>query len=358
MLVRSSFLGALLVALAGCALQTIQGNYTCTDPDKGHRGPNGEPDPCHYQDADAGEYTEPRCASGEYVHWRSGWDSPSWLWIGPEDQAPECPFGPASVSYEGRTDLVAPTACEACTCQPPTGSCALPSKLTASKSVCSIPGAPTTSFNAPAPWDGHCDSTTQVPQGAAYSLTIDALTMTENGCTPGPTLPAKVVSLRWNTFARGCDVKLPMGPLERTACVPADTLPPGFNLCIFHEGERDCLDEGSGSVFTERHVFYEGVEDARQCSACTCGAPTGSACTATISIYKGADLTCSGPTVANGITISSAGPVCLDIALPGQALGSKSAGPTTYLPGMCPAMGGDASGSAVKINPATLCCRP
>jgi hypothetical protein len=69
-------------------------------------------------------------------------------------------------------------------------------------------------------------------------------------------------------------------------------------------------------------------------------------------------LTCSGSTVANGITISSAGPVCLDIALPGQALGSKSAGPTTYLPGTCQPLGGDASGSVTKTEPATLCCRP
>jgi len=64
---------------------------------------------------------------------------------------------------------------------------------------------------------------------------------------------------------------------------------------------------------------------------CTCGAPTGSACTATVSIYKGTDLTCSGQGLEQK-AISSEGPVCLDMALPGQPLGSKSAGPTTYLP--------------------------
>ncbi|MEO7593456.1 MAG: hypothetical protein ABI134_19740, partial [Byssovorax sp.] len=91
-----------------------------------------------------------------------------------------------------------------------------------------------------------------------------------------------------------------------------------------------------------------------QCSACTCGAPTGSACTAAISIYK--DATCSAP--LSQIAISSVAPVCLDIALPGQALGSKSTGPTTYLPGTCPAMGGDGSGIATPTEPTTLCCRP
>ena len=54
MLARVAFLGALLGALAGCTLETVEGNYTCAAPDKGHRGPDGRPDPCHYQDKDAG----------------------------------------------------------------------------------------------------------------------------------------------------------------------------------------------------------------------------------------------------------------------------------------------------------------
>jgi hypothetical protein len=111
-------------------------------------------------------------------------------------------------------------------------------------------------------------------------------------------------------------------------------------------------------VFTERHIFYQGLKDDRECSACSCGAPMGSACTAAISIYKGGDLTCSGSTVVPGIMISSLGPTCLDIMLPGQALGSKSAGPIAYIPGACPPIGGDASGTAIPTNPSTLCCRP
>jgi hypothetical protein len=126
-------------------------------------------------------------------------------------------------------------------------------------------------------------------------------------------------------------------------------------LCIFHEGEKACPTEPD-NIFTEQHVFYEGVQDDRQCSTCTCGAPTGSVCTATISIYKGAG--CGDPIFAQ-IPISSAASVCLDIALPGQALGSKkSPVSTTYLPGACPAMGGDGSGIATPIEPSTLCCRP
>jgi hypothetical protein len=155
--------------------------------------------------------------------------------------------------------------------------------------VCGTPGA-TTSFDAPASWDGQCDSSTQIPSGKAYSLTIGALAMKENGCAPGPPIPAKVISLHWDTFARGCDINLPGGPIERSTCLPKEPVAPGFAFCIFLEGEKDCPTYPD-NVFTERHVFYQGVEDNRQCSACTCGAPTGSACKAKISIYE--DATCS-----------------------------------------------------------------
>jgi hypothetical protein len=357
MIARSLWAGLLLVALAGCS--KYMDGYSCLHPDRGHKDADNNPDPCHENDPDAGEDAgaEPSCEVGEYAHWRLPWEGPTLLWIGPEDQAPECPRGPTTLSYEGHADLAAPSLCEGCTCEPPTGSCALPSTLTASTAVCYAPGA-TTSFNAPTPWDGSCDGAIQTPDGAAHSLTIDPIIMTENGCASGPTVAAKVISLHWDTFARGCDVGLPLGPVERSACLPADPIVPGFKACIFFNDEIDCPNDEPGNLFTEQHVFYQGVQDDRQCSACTCGAPTGGACTATLSIYKGADLTCSGPTVAKEITISSEGPTCLDIQLPGQALGSKSAGSTTYLPGMCPPEGGVSSGAAIPTHPATLCCRP
>jgi hypothetical protein len=355
--VRSLWTGLLLVALTSCS--KYMDGYSCLNPDRGHKDARNEPDPCHYHDPDAGADagTDAQCEVGEYLHWEVGWDEPSWLWIGAEDLAPECPAGLATTAYEGHADLVAPAVCEACTCEPPTGSCTLPSKLMASTATCGVPGV-TTSFDAPATWDGSCDGTTQTPDGAAHSLSIDPITMSENGCASGPPAAAKIVSLRWDTFARACDVVgWSAGPTRRSACVPDEPLPSGFHLCIYRESERACPTE-PGNVFTERHTFYKGVDDDRQCSTCTCGVPTGSTCTAEVSIYKGNDLTCSGPTVAKGITISSSSPTCIDIQLPGQALGSKSAGPTTYIPGTCPPLGGDASGSASPTDPDTFCCRP
>jgi hypothetical protein len=356
MFARGSWIGILLVALVGCGMQYVDGGYTCANPEKGHIGSDGLPDPCHYLDApDAGLGSG--CGSSEAVHVSLGWDGPTRLWFGDEEQAPECPYGSASTSYEGHADLVAPLACEACACEPPIGSCALPSTLTVSTSSCGVAGGVSTSFNAPDPWDGHCDSSTQSPAGVANSLTIGALTMMENGCAPALSAPAKVVSSYWKTFARACDGKgWTLGALSKTICIPPeDPTPPDFRLCIFQKGDNDCPIE-PGNVFTERHLFYSGAQDDRQCSTCTCGAPTGSVCTATVSIYKGNDVTCNVPTVM--LPISSMKTTCVDIQLPGQPLGSKSAGPTTYIPGICPSGGGDASGSASQTGPATLCCRP
>ena len=348
MIVRSFGAGLLLVVLAGCGVQDLDW-YFCDNPEPDHLGPDGKPDPCHRRDVGV----DLECKVGEFVHWTLPWETPTLLWVGPEDQAPECPLGPKSISYKGHADLVAPNLCEACTCEPPTGSCALPSKLTASLAVCVSQVKPTIKWDAPTPWDGTCDSTIQLPDGAAHSLTIDPIAMTENGCAVGPPVAAKVLSSRWDTFALGCDTGIPPGTLERSICL-SEPLPPGFKVCIFYDGERVCPDDIQGNTFTEQHVFYQGVQDDRQCSACSCGAPTGSACTATISIYKNAN--CSA--LLDQKTIDSSSETCTDIKLPGQALGSKSAGPTTYLPGTCPAMGGDGSGIAIPTNPATLCCRP
>ena len=53
MIARSSGAGLLLVFLVGC-VQDLTWRYACEHPDPKHRGPDGEFDPCHEQDADGG----------------------------------------------------------------------------------------------------------------------------------------------------------------------------------------------------------------------------------------------------------------------------------------------------------------
>ena len=326
--------------------------YNC-DPsvyEKGHLGADGKPDFCHRRDLpDAGG-----CAVGSCTETPLYWDGPALLWSGPAGTAPECPTGPTGIAWDGHADLVAPSKCEACTCEPATGSCALPSTLTASTKACNAQGGGTASFDAPVPWDGQCDTAVQVPANVAVSLTIAPLVLTENGCMPGPPVAAKVVSPYWATDARVCHGPGFLPCLDTaSACIPIED-PPEFRVCIAKEGEFECPPT-LGSVFTERHIFYQEVNDDRQCSTCTCGAPMGSVCTAVLSVYSSG--MCGGFIVDKG-GISSENERCIDIQPPGQALGSKSAGPTAYSPGVCPPMGGEPSGVASGSAPSTFCCRP
>jgi hypothetical protein len=54
MIARSSAAGLLLVVLAGCGVQRLDWDYICDNPEPDHLGPDGQPDPCHEQDADGG----------------------------------------------------------------------------------------------------------------------------------------------------------------------------------------------------------------------------------------------------------------------------------------------------------------
>src|SRR5438132_9744187 len=101
--------------------------------------------------ADAGADASETCRSEEYTRWPTHWWSPMWVWFGPNGQEPSCPDnGPRA--FEGYDELDAPFACDPCTCDPPTGSCVLPSVLTASTVACSQPGGTLISFDAPMCW--------------------------------------------------------------------------------------------------------------------------------------------------------------------------------------------------------------
>jgi hypothetical protein len=103
-------------------------------------------------------------------------------------------------------------------------------------------------------------------------------------------------------------------------------------------------------------VYDKEINDARHCTECACGPPMGSMCTAQIYSYK--DAACGAP-VDPGYTISSVSEKCIDIQPPGQALGSKSAAPPTYIPGTCEPIQATVSGDRPTPGEAiTICCQP
>jgi hypothetical protein len=290
----------------------------------------------------------------------NGWDFPSQVYIGPEFNAPQCPPTAIMNGYEGHAELNAPPiACGQCQCNPPSGSCGLPATITASSAVCpgTVPGATPTPFDPPAGWDGGCTTNDAVPAGqvcdggpCVASITIAPLTINEMGCTPTQLPIPTNGPVSWGNFARTCRAITAGGCTGGALCVPP--LAPGFRWCVYQQGDVSCYKLGP---YQDRYVFYDDYQDTRDCTSCACGAPSGSTCSASISVYT--DGACASMPPLEEVTVTSAAPSCHDVPA-GSALGSKAAGPATYSPGACQPSGGDPIGAAVPINPSTICCLP
>nr|AYM54564.1 hypothetical protein [Racemicystis crocea] len=353
---RWSYLTVLWVGLAGVLTGcTVDHDlYTCLNPDPGHVDGQGKDDPCH---------TRPTCPGQCVAGAPPDWFGPVVAWIGPtsEVSAVQCPPEAPTAGPMRFADLVAPNECSACSCEPPTGSCELPTSIYARASICQKSGAWVTSFDAPANWDGSCTDINAIPQGTdcggvpcVQSINIAPLKVIESGCTPveiPPPLPPAPPS--WGRAALLCSADLRPEQTDckdsGLSCSPrADPLPAGFRHCVFKDNIHTCPPD-----YPQRYIFYEHFEDARSCSSCQCGEPIGSVCSASMSIFTAAS-DCTGPTEVK--LISSIMPVCTDMAMPGQGALSKSATEPVYTPGICEASGGEPLGAAVPIVPSTICC--
>ncbi|MEP7127035.1 MAG: hypothetical protein ABJE95_39245 [Byssovorax sp.] len=367
-MLRPVFLAVLCgVAVTGCGV-TYLDSYLCENPDNTHLDRSGASDPCHVRDPDPDAGTDasdagkdPLCNGNCVPRSPSGWSEPVLLWMGAVTAPPpQCPTWAPQRYVAGHADLTSPPiACGACSCDPPAGSCALPVALTASSAICNVAGNFSTSFDPPNAWTGACTTANAIPGGklcggvpCTQSLTIAPVTMIEGACTPTlASLPAAPSGPPfWNTVAHTCE-----GESSGTCSNPGDTCapvvppPPDFAVCIGIAGDRTCPDE-----FSDKHLVFDHFDDARSCSACTCAAPSGGMCSSMISYFT--DGACSA--VINMETITStAQSFCYSLP-PGAALGSKSAGPLTHTPGVCPPSGGDPLGSGEPVEPTTFCCRP
>lgn len=333
----------LLVALTGCQIH----EYTCPNPDKGHRDAHNNPDPCHENDPDTGTPSVDAGATCAGVCLRShpyGWEGPYLLWIGVEADAPHCsdlPGAPDEV-YSGHGDLDAPTNCDACACAPPTGSCGLPMTLTAYAASCAGdgPGVTHTHFDPPPKWEGTCTSESAIPPGklcggvpCVQSVTVAPLTLKESECAPIQPPNVQPPS-RWKKFARACAGLAPAPcSTHNEVCVSAAP-GPEFKQCV---GFRlDSQGESGLSKcppdYPEKSIFYDYFTDDRSCPACTCAPPNGSTCTGSISMFG--DAACGAPLSSTVLQLDALAPKCADLP-PGSALGSKSASEPIFTPGQC-----------------------
>jgi hypothetical protein len=292
-----------------------------------------------------------------------GWFGPALFWFGPADRVPDCPESAPHVGYEGFADLAPlPATCAACLCDPPAeASCALPLIWSASTAMCpgDVPGAIATSFAAPDGWDGACTAENAVAAGATcdgqpcvQSLSIEAPVVATSACTPRRDQPVPIPDVQpWGTRAKAClggafttcdatDLCMPAPP------EPGQPSPDGFATCIYSPDDHPCPND-----YTEKHVFYEGLDDTRDCTPCGCGDATGASCTVMASIYS--DDACRVPLASN--PVSSTVAFC-GVMPPGVGLGSKAAVITDVEPGTCAPSGGEPVGDVEPSEPSTVCC--
>ena len=160
-------------------------------------------------------------------------------------------------------------------------------------------------FDLPAEWDGGCLPDKAIPPGTSIqSVTIEPLAVQESGCTPSQPVPV-LAPVTWSTFAWACQ-GTPSGTCSDGEYCASFVPAPGFLVCVGHEGAVTCPTD---SPYANPYVFYDPTAyDTRSCSACACGSPSGSTCSADVSVYS--DATCS-TTVSSNLVGSNA-PLCVE----------------------------------------------
>lgn len=331
------FLMVLLVLLVGCSRDQRKGWHTETD-DGGTSGT-----PTTLTDS-GGDLFDPGIVE----------DTPCCFDIAPfrrlsfvtETDTP-CPAG----TDEGATlhaDFLPPDphTC-ACSCSAP--SCTLPDGMHTNAAKCAdADGSTALAFGPGNGWDGACSSQDPVPGGiqcggvpCVASVTVPAIAVSPCEAS-GPV--ASKPDATWGRTARECTLDLPSdGCEEGEVCPPAP--PEGFDLCLYGEGDLDC------PPGWQRSVYYLGIQDDRDCTACGCE-PPGAQCEAYVIAYS--DSACDVP--AGSVIATVAEPACFDVPS-GIALGSAEASFLGQSPGSCASTGGAPTGAIAPDEPVTLCCR-
>ncbi|HVY48251.1 MAG TPA: hypothetical protein VHB21_20330 [Minicystis sp.] len=301
----------------------------------------------------------------------NGWTGYFALYDGAPGADPGCPANyPSNMTapYLGQGDFSANPATCSCTCGAPTGEkCNYPSEVDVLDAPCATAMCGS-QLPLPANWNGSCTGmeyaggntcndnspTCMGTSPCSISITSPPATVDESGgsCAPDPVHVTKPM-VTFGTLGRGCGDPQPIQGTCNAGqtCVPAPPAPYVAGVCIMQTGDVQCP-----PVFTQKHVFYEGFDDTRNCSgACACpDPPTGATCSATITVYS--DLTIGA---CNTQVISFQAGACVSLTGNPNVAGRKGT-KTAPTGGSCTA---DASavmpsGTATPNQPTTFCCVP
>jgi hypothetical protein len=270
-----------------------------------------------------------RCAANA----PSNWMGPVSLYVG-AGAAPPCDADASSL-FDGKGDLIAPAAsCTSCGCGGAAGvSCADPV---------------VTAFDAPGCSGGGTMQTVSSSCATIFAAAVTVAAPQPTGsCTPSGGVATTTPPV-WNTQARACPLS-PSGTCSGgSLCVPAQ--PASSAVCVMQSGAATMCPAGYTSG---PQIFYMGVDDARGCTPCTCGAVSGVTCTIAtpaIDIYE-------DPACAMTPTGLSAPSACTS---PGAILSAELvAAPVLSGQGSCSSTGGGTTtGTATGTGAMSFCCLP
>lgn len=316
----------------------------------------------------------------------NGWTGFFALYDGPPAGDPGCTAAFPTSDYLGNAQIMVPPAtCSTCSCgSPQNQKCAVTGPASTNPTYpntmelvdlrdASCGGSPHcgAQLQVPNNWTGACygpngisggETTCGVNAGANCTLGSSAcnvaiqvgpVVVSGGTCTATMQMP-DVPPVAWGKAGEACGGAMPTGKgCNGTAqCLPKPHAPFETGLCVYMDGDNAC----PPGQFSEKHLFYTGTNDTRTCSDCSCDAPAGGTCSATITVYSDGTIDTCNTLIATLNPTTAAGD-CKNIAGNPQ-VGSRKAVFSQVTGGNCQATGGQPSGTATPTTPRTYCCIP
>jgi hypothetical protein len=288
-------------------------------------------------DADAGPACPGTCVAYPLD---PGWQGPFAAFEVTDGGAlPSC----AVASSTEAMDLVAapdagPASCD-CRCAPPSNvTCSAPQGTFSTDRACAAACA------SPKVSVGAC---TAVPLPAPQCTGNSRLSFAPGAPDGGSCVPvtnADASPIAWAAKARFCTPAATTGACTAGLCLPLESSAEPLSYCVVHAGTSPCP-----APYPVPHAYGDGgtpyigdAGDSRSCT-CSCGAPTGLACTARVTLFDSG--TCSG---AGAVLDAGA---CTAVA----AMEFASAISAPADSGSCAPFGGPTGGVALTDS-YTVCC--
>jgi hypothetical protein len=165
-----------------------------------------------------------------------------------------------------------------------------------------------------------------------YAISTPSLQVLGASCQPEAS--EAIANPSWGRDVRSCSAAVGED-CDGGNCLPST--PDDHLMCIWVAGEAACPE----GPWTQQVITYGDVDDDRDCTECTCGAPTG---------------TCSGNIELNN---QGCGVIYIGDATPGTCGIQPAASHATYVPqanASCTPSGGSLVGGVEPTDAITYCC--